>query len=103
MIVEIKKKHLIIIGVIAASILFVGGGYTLYSYGYSSGYEDGHSSGFSDGHLSGVAETVRKYENPKGNGSIWYAEAINNGKDYLYHSTTACPYRSWSCRNTWWS
>ncbi len=91
MTIEITKKQLIIIGAIAALILFAGGGYALYSFGYSSGYKEGHTSGYSDGHSSGVAETVQKYENPKGNGSIWYAESINNGKDYLYHSTSICP------------
>ena len=84
MTIEITKKQLIIFGVIIAAIAFcVGGGYLLYSSGYSSGYEEGHSSG--------IAETVKKYENPKGNGSVWYTEPINNGRDNLYHSTPKCP------------
>jgi hypothetical protein len=91
MTIEITKKQLIIIGAITAIILCAGGGYALYSLGYSSGYEDGHSSGYSDGHSSGVSETIKKYENPKGDGSDWYAESINNGRDYLYHSTSDCP------------
>lgn len=89
---EITKKQLIFLGVIAAIIICIGGGYSFYSFGYSSGYKDGHSLGYSAGHSSGVAETVMKYENPKGDGSIWYAESINNDKDYLYHSTSECPY-----------
>lgn len=84
MIIEVSKKQLLIIGVIVAVFLCIGGGYALYSFGYSSGYEDGHSSG--------VAETQKKYENPKGDGSVWYAETINNGSDNLYHSTSACPF-----------
>ena len=91
MTIEITKKQLIIIGAIAALIFFAGGGYTLYSFGYSSGYKEGHYLGYSEGHYSGVKETTQKYENPKGNGYIWYAESINNGNDYLYHSTSICP------------
>ena len=34
---------------------------------------------------------TQKYQNPKGDGSFWYAEATNNDKDYIYHSTSACP------------
>ena len=80
MTIEITKKLLIIFGVILAIILCVGvGGYLLYSAGYKKG------------HSLGIAETEKKYENPKGDGSVWYAEPINNGADYLYHSTTACP------------
>lgn len=87
MTIEIKKKQLIILGVIVAIILCAGGGYGLYSWGYSSGYKEGHTAGRSDG----IAETVRKYESPKGDGSIWYAEVINDGRDNLYHSTIKCP------------
>lgn len=84
MIIEIKKKHFIIFGVIVAMLLCIGGGgYLLYKSGYSSGYEKGHSLG--------VAETVKKYENPKGDGSVWYTEPINDGRDNLYHSTSKCP------------
>ena len=84
MIIEIKKKHFIVFGVIVAMLLCIGGGgYLLYKSGYSSGYEKGHSLG--------VAETVKKYENPKGDGSVWYAESINDGRDNLYHSTSKCP------------
>ena len=91
MTIEITKKQLLILGTIVAFTICVGGGYALYSFGYSSGYEDGHSSGYEDGHSSGVAETEKKYENPKGDGSAWYAETINNGRDNLYHSTSKCP------------
>lgn len=87
MIIEIKKKQLIIAGVLVSLILFLGNEYALYSLGYSHGY----SSGYSEGHTSGVAEIEKKYQNPKGDGSFWYAEAINNDKDYIYHSTSACP------------
>ena len=84
MTIEITKKQLIILGAIIAAIaLCIGGGYLFYSSGYSSGYEEGYSSG--------VAETEKIYENPKGDGSVWYAESINNGRDNLYHSTTQCP------------
>ena len=76
MTIEITKKQLLVLGTIAAFVLCIGGGYGLYSLGYSVG----------------IAETEKKYENPKGDGSAWYAEAINNGYDYLYHSTYACPY-----------
>lgn len=101
MTIEITKKQLIILGAIAAFILCIGGGYALYSFGYSSGYEDGHTSGYSDGHSSGVAEIKKIYENPKGNGFAWYAESINNGYDFLYHSTSACPNIRNGIRENW--
>lgn len=105
MTIEIKKKQLIILGAIAMIIICVGGGYKLYSSGYSSGYETGHTSGYEEGHTLGVAETQKKYMNPMGDGSAWYAETINNGFDYLYHSTSMCPYirnginKNWSFTN----
>ena len=52
MTIEIKKKQLIIAGVLVSLILFLGNEYALYSLGYSHGY----SSGYSEGHTSGVAE-----------------------------------------------
>lgn len=92
MTIEISKKQLLVLGVISVIIICIGGGYVLYSLAYSSGYEDGHSSGYTEGHSAGISETEKKYENPKGDGSAWYAETINNGSDLLYHSTSACPY-----------
>ena len=101
MTIEITKKQLIFCGIIAAIILIAGGGYALYSLGYSFGYEEGHLSGYVEGKSSGVAETKKKYENPKGDGSTWYAEAINNGKDNLYHSTSNCPYIKNGINENW--
>jgi|GEM_PF-5163995 len=57
MIIEIKKKQLIIIGILVLLILFLANEYALYSLGYSHGY----SSGYSEGHTSGVAEIEKKY------------------------------------------
>jgi len=88
MTIEIKKTQLKVLTVIAAMILCVGGGYALYSLGYSNG----HKEGFKEGQTLGVAQTKKKYEHPKGDGSTWYAETINNCNDMLYHSTLACPY-----------
>lgn len=92
MTIKITRKQLVILWIIVAIILCSGVGYALYSFGYSYGYKDGHSSGYKDGHVSGVAYIKNKYENPKGDGSAWYAEPINNGSDNLYHSTYTCPY-----------
>ena len=92
MTIEITKKHLLVFAAIAMLVLIIGGGYASYSLGYSSGYEDGNTSGYEKGLSAGVAETEKKYQNPKGDGSAWYAESINNGNDYLYHSTSSCPY-----------
>lgn len=92
MTIEITRKQLVVLGAIVAVIICIGSGFGLYSLGYSSGYEDGHTSGYTEGHSVGIAETVKKYENPKGDGSAWYAEAINNGRENLYHSTPNCPY-----------
>lgn len=92
MIIEITKKHLIVFGIIAIIIICAGIGYISYSLGYSSGYEEGYISGNNKGYSFGVTETTKKYENPKGDGSVWYCEAINNGNDNLYHSISTCPY-----------
>ena len=108
MTIEKTKKQLPILGAIIAIILFVGG-YTLfssrYSNGYNDGYAEGHNDGYteghSDGYAEGVAKTEKKYMNPKGTGLFWYAEEINNGDDFLYHSTTLCPYKRNGIKQNW--
>lgn len=101
MTIEIKKKHLVILGIIAAIIICIVGGFVIYSLGYYVGYEKGDSSGFKAGEAYGIAVTERKYENPKGDGSEWYAETVNNGADFLYHSTSICPNIRNGIRKNW--
>ncbi len=87
MTIEINKKDILLTlsAIVIISLAIYGG----YSWGYSSGYS------------SGVDETTKKYENPKGDGSSFYAEEFTeyrgnvsgipiNRSRMVYHSTPNC-------------
>lgn len=90
MVIEITRKSIVKFGIvlIVVAVLTLCC-YGLYSYAYKRGYK------------SGVSDTTRKYENPKGNGTNFFAEEVNerrgtingmtiNHQYMIYHSTPNC-------------
>ena len=87
MTIEISKKSIIkAVATIAILTIAIYGGYSL---GYDSGYSNG------------VAETTKKYENPKGDGDHFYSETVTESRGnmngypinhsyMIYHSTPNC-------------